>query len=167
MTTLMKNRTILAMLFFIATLVSFSSCNSTQRLTVHGTPGTVVASPDGQKAIIDQNGKATLTMDRTADNYPHFLLSKAPNSNVWVPFALDYKDHKRGFTAASAIFMYTLSMGGSLTLAAMAISGVEGAAILIPSIAAIGGLAVGVPLAFKVNYTVDYSTQSTNNDLIQ
>lgn len=163
----MRNKSFFTIFIFVVTIVSFSSCSSSQRFTVRGTPGTMIATQDGQTTMIDQSGQVTLTMDRTIGSYSHFLLSKSPNSNIWVPFAIDYKDHNRGFTKAVAITAGAISIAGSIGCAAMAIGGVEGTAILIPGAAAFAGAGLAVPLGIKSEYTFDYIQQSTNNDLIR
>lgn len=162
----MKNKSVLTVILLVATMVLLSSCSSTQKFTVHGTPGTVIAQQYGQATVIDQSGQATLTMGRTISDYNHFLLAKAPNSDVWVPFALDYKDHNRGFTKTMAILSAAISGVGDIACVAMAISGVEGAAILIGGIPALGGLGLMLPLAIKSKYTYDCLDQSTNNNYI-
>lgn len=162
----MRNKSIFAIFIFVATIVSFSSCSSSQRFIVRGTPGTMIATQDGQTTVIDQSGQVTLTMDRTIGNYSHFLLSKSPNSNTWVPFAIDYKDHNRGFTKAMGITVGAISIAGSVACVAMAIGG-GGTAVLIPGAAALGGMIGVVPLGMTSEYTFDYVQQTTNNDLIR
>ncbi len=85
-------------LLFMALILMMTSCWN-QKFYVVGEPGTVITSMNGSKtlAIIDQNGMAEIKMnyyDREA-GYQAFLQAKSPNSDVLVPFALDYKNKNR------------------------------------------------------------------------
>lgn len=82
-------------IFIVAVVLMNSSCN-TQKFYVAGEPGTVITSLGGSEtlAIIDQSGVAKIELNRKK-GYVAFLQAKAPNSNNFIPFALDYKDFDR------------------------------------------------------------------------
>lgn len=79
-------------------LLFMTSCYN-QKFIVHGEPGTVITSMNGTKtlATIDQSGMAMIKFDSNVriSGYIAFLQAKSPNSDVYVPFALDYKDRNR------------------------------------------------------------------------
>lgn len=88
-------RTFFITALFVLVAISFSSCSSSQTFFVNGYPGTIIATPDGNAlAQIDHSGTTQITLNRDGGYY-HYLLAKAPNSDLPVPFALDYKDHNR------------------------------------------------------------------------
>lgn len=92
-------------------IVIASSCSSTHKILVSGAPNTQIYTPSGaQIAIIDHSGKAEI--DVTADAYYAYLLSKAPSSNLYVPFALDYKKCSyNGAKASRAGGMFLATVG--------------------------------------------------------
>lgn len=79
----------------LAAVLLFESCAS-QKINVHGVPGTVVTTLDGSKtlAVIDQSGTARIKLKRE-DGYQAFLQAKAPGSDKNIPFALNYEDKDR------------------------------------------------------------------------
>lgn len=84
----------LLLLIIIASLL-MTSCH-TQQFFVYGEPGTIITSLDGTTTlgVIDQSGMVKVELDRN-DGYDAFLQAKAPGSEKFVPFALDYKDCNR------------------------------------------------------------------------
>lgn len=83
-------------IILIAIMVLMTSCY-TQKFYVVGDPGTVIASLNGYYtlATIDQSGEAEIKIKDRKIGYMAFLQAKSPNSDVFVPFALDYKDRNR------------------------------------------------------------------------
>jgi hypothetical protein len=81
--------------FMAASAILIESCAS-QRFNVHGDPGTVVTTLDGKTTlgVIDQSGIVKIKLKRK-NGYEPFLQAKAPNSDKYIPFALDYKDKDR------------------------------------------------------------------------
>ena len=79
----------------LAAILLFESCAS-QKINVHGASGTVITTLDGSKtlAVIDQSGTARIKLKRN-DGYQPFLQAKAPGSDKYIPFALNYKDKDR------------------------------------------------------------------------
>lgn len=132
----------------VAVVFLTTSCYTNQKFYVHGFPGTVITSMDGNKtlAIIDQSGVAEIELKRK-DGYYAFLQAKAPNSNKAIPFALDYQDKNRSKTNGNLFICF-----------------------IVPPLSFIGllgplwvfGYHWGTP--FDYDY-LDY--QQTNNDLIK
>ena len=76
-------------ILLLGVLLCSISCATTKR-TVKGAPGTVIYTTRGHNlGTIDQSGNAEIKIDR--DNYYAFLLAQSPESNIKVPFALDFK----------------------------------------------------------------------------
>ncbi|MBQ6083737.1 MAG: hypothetical protein IJK92_05225 [Bacteroidales bacterium] len=158
---------IIALLLTIAML---SSC-STQTFIVHGTPGTVISNSNNEDiAVIDKTGQANITLERKP--YSHYLLAKSPNSDVKVPFALDYKNHNRNLPNS------LICVGAAAISLAIAVTAGQGEPMNIPNLViGIVGV-VGSYMAFikimtnsgrenDVYRNYDYlPNQTTNNDLI-
>lgn len=166
-------------------VLTFSSCSSSQSFFVNGYPGTVIAMPEGNVlAQIDRTGTTQITMKRS-NGYYNYLLAQSPNSDLPVPFALDYKDHNRnGAKYALEGFGGTVGIAGGIA----AFGGLVGAIIKTISegddantkflgglgLAGIGAGLVGGGIYLcgsnmdqqERNY--DYlPQQTTNNDIIQ
>lgn len=156
-----------AILLIIAIL---SSC-STQSFVVHGEPGTIIYNSNNEDiAIIDKTGQANITLERKP--YSHYLLAKSPNSDVRVPFALDYKNHNRNLPNS------LICVGAAAISVAIAVTAGQAEPINIPNLViGIVGV-VGSGTAFDIIMTnpdrendvyrnYDYlPNQTTNNDLI-
>lgn len=83
------------LIFLLGLFGILSSCISTQQITLHGHPGTkIFDSNEKYLATIDYTGTTTITLDRS-ENYNYYLQAQSPESNVLVPFALDYVNHNR------------------------------------------------------------------------
>ena len=79
----------------IGVFVVLSSCSITQDIRVEGKPGTSIYDSNGQMlSTIDYSGYTIITMDRR-NKYHYFLQAKLPDSNILVPFALDYTNNNR------------------------------------------------------------------------
>lgn len=79
----------------ISVFIVLSSCSVTQEIRVEGKPGTSIYDSNGKMlSTIDYSGATIVTIDR-ADDYHYFLQAKAPDSNILVPFAVDYTNHSR------------------------------------------------------------------------
>ncbi len=79
----------------ISVLIVLSSCSVTQEIRVEGRPGTSIYDSNGKMlSTIDYSGSTIITIDR-ANEYHYFLQAKAPDSNILVPFALDYTNNNR------------------------------------------------------------------------
>ena len=84
------------LLAFMLSVILLESCNPTQKMTVYGTPGTVITNLNGTQilSVIDQSGSTQVKLGRNG-GYCAFLQAKAPDSDKYIPFALDYKDINR------------------------------------------------------------------------
>lgn len=74
-----------------------SSCGITQKFEVYGKPDTEIYTPNMKKVSTIQNngvGKVTLHKKEYGAVYVAYLLAREPNSSLYVPFALDYKNAK-------------------------------------------------------------------------
>lgn len=157
----------------------FYSCSTYQKIKVFGEPGTDIFSPDKDKiATINSSGNVVLSIPR--DSYYAFLYSSSKDSDIKIPFALDYEN--RSFTGARLLYGIELGLGfaaaGALfsgTVVAICDSEDEdgfGASML--SLGGIGALAGGfsgmvtssrlqeTQRQWKFEYL---SKQSTNQDL--
>ena len=75
-------------------MIVFSSCSTTEKFQVAGTPSTEIYTPSYQKVgTIGADGKANIEL--TSDAYYAYLLSKAPGTEIYIPFALDYDKKNR------------------------------------------------------------------------
>lgn len=178
-------RTFFITALFMLVVLSFSSCSSSQTFFVNGYPGTIIAYPDGNAlAQIDHSGTTQITLNRNGGYY-HYLLAKAPNSDLPVPFALDYKDHNRnGAKYALEGIGGTVGIAGGIAL----FGGLVGAIIKETSegedantyfLGGLGLAGLGAGIAGGAIYVsgrnmdqqernYDYlPQQTTNNDIIQ
>lgn len=86
--------------FFLLSICVLTSCTTSQKITVSGTPGTEIYSPNEIcLGVVQNDGQANISL--SSDTYYSYLMSKSPNSSELVPFALDYK-HK-SYTGAYAL----------------------------------------------------------------
>ncbi len=151
---------------FVILIFVFTSCSTKQSIIVSGIPGTVIQTQNHDDiAIIDDSGHATITIDKYPYHVNLFLLAKAPNSDVAVPFALDYKDINRdnstlllcgalALIATSPIFMLSGSTAGGI------VGGLELIAGVVCGMHAVMIETIG-------HDDFDYiKNQTTNNDLI-
>jgi len=73
-------------IFVIMVVAIFSSCSTTEKFYVSGTPNTEIYTPYYvQVGTIGSNGRTKIEI--SSDNYCAFFLSKSPNSELYVPFA--------------------------------------------------------------------------------
>lgn len=148
---------------FVVTLIitAFSSC-STQTITVSGLPGTTIMTKNYEKkGVIESSGQTQIKINKKP--YTHYLLSQAPNSDVYVPFALDYKDQRRAG--------YHMAIGMVAMYAGLFIvpsSAYLGACISIGGIASWVGAVVDISGHDGADNHFDYLPyQVTNNNLIK
>jgi len=120
-----------------------TSCHTTQKYYVQGTPGTKIYNPSYQYVgEIGSDGRLNVSTD--ADSYQAFLLSQAPGSQTLVPFALDYEKHsyrgtkiKRVVGQVLTLFGLTGFMMGGIDLLAYGGDPVLGGAITLGAGAAV------------------------------
>lgn len=154
-------------------LFSFmSSCKMSQNVVINGTPGTEIYSPSMEKiATVQSDG--TTTVKIYGDEYYSYLMSHEPNSQLFVPFALDYerknytgKRIAKGFgyfLAGSGVYAYIMSLGfildgemelGGILFGAAAVTILPSLPLILPTVG---------DLAYEYEYK--YSLyQRTNED---
>ena len=166
-------------IYTILIILSISSCSTYTTLMITGEPGTEIA--DGNKkhlGSIDQTGELEIKIEN--DTYYPYLLSKSPNSNLYVPFALEFKENTIRYylETASLGLGAGLALGGLTTILCGAIDvGISGDTEVFSTYGLVGGIMSLGSLAFLfpeaiVNDGVDYcysylKEQSTNNDIIK
>lgn len=108
---------ILQFIFALFFIFNLSSCYTTEKITVYGKPGTEVYTPNKEKiSEINSDGKAKVIL--SSDACYTYLLSKDVNSNMYIPFALDYKNKSyAGTKFLNGTAMCIASGGLVLTLA--------------------------------------------------
>ena len=100
----------------ISTLI-VSSCSSTKEVTITGIPYTDIYTKNLHKiGTIGPDGTAKIVLD--ADNY--FYLSKAPGSNMYIPFATNVKDKFHCAEADDTGFMLMICAFGIVLTAGLA-----------------------------------------------
>ncbi len=150
---------------FLCVAVCFvlASCSSSKKFTVSGTPGTVIADQYyKQLAVIDETGNKEIKLSTTA-GYTPYLLAKAPNSNAYYPFALDFRKGKS--KRKYAVIGGAAAMAGGFGIA-MSDSEVGAGFGVGLGVAVVGEMVaiISAPLMrFEILY--EYDPQQTNNDL--
>ena len=163
-------------IMIIMVAAMFSSCSTTEKFYVSGTPNTKIYTPNYTHiATVGTNGKAKIEIP--SDDYYAFFLSKSPNSELYVPFALDYK--KKGRLGTQLIFGTGMGLAAAGTFAEIVgliatIGGDEAVAtpFFLGGAGAIAlGTAIGMPANFRLmqtSYQYQYqylNNQQTNEDL--
>ena len=146
-------KTVQFLLVFVVAL-NLSSCQTTEKFVVRGTPGTEIYAPTQERlGVIDYDGIAHIKI--SSDVCYTYLLSKDNSSPFYVPFALDYKNKsyigsRALLVAEGAVFLTSLTT----CLVAALTSGDDDAPL-----ASVGFLAI--PAAFGIMATSSQLTQTT------
>lgn len=153
-----------------------TACSTMQSITINGTPGTEIYSPDKKKlATINQSGQANINI--SSDDYYAFLLSRQQDSEQYVPFALDYNFKSSAQTEALMYTGMSLGIAGCACMLPATIllaAGVEdvGLILFLAGTGADGlGLGLGMPMDMRLQqtqyqYQYEYiSPNSTNQDI--
>lgn len=153
-----------------------TSCWTSTKFTVQTEPGTEIMSKDYTLlSVADSRGKAKVKI--SDDEYSAFLLSHRPNTDTYIPFAIDYKSRSVVGTSLQQFTGYLLSgMGiilmGSGTIALIA--GDEDVALPLAgggAALAFAGMGIGMPAESRIHqvaYDHQYKylkQQRTNQDL--
>ena len=144
-------------------LFSFmSSCIMSQDVVINGTPGTEIYSPSMEKiATVQSDGKTTVKIHD--DEFYSYLMSHEPNSQLFVPFALDYYECENysGTRTATGIAAFVAAIIGGLTFHEWygIIPAFAGIGILYYSI--VRNLIGGLPYYYEYKYS---RYQRTNED---
>jgi len=135
-----------------------TSCSTSTKVIVSTEPGTEILTPSYTKlAVADNNGQALIKI--SDDIFYSFLLSHHPNSDDYIPFALDYKYktfpgsrflRAMGYTVSAAgVFGEVVGIialcAGSDDIAIPFLIGGAGAALL--------GVGVGLPADSRLDQT--------------
>lgn len=152
----MKKIYIIYSLIFVCYFLS--SCTTSQKIVVKGTPGTEIYSPAMERlAIVESNGRTKIKL--SSDGYYAYLMSHQPNTNQFVPFALDYEHKSYIGTQVLKGTGYAITAAGLFAelvgLAALGGGADEvGTPFFVGGAAALGlGVAIGMPADFRSNQT--------------
>ena len=140
----------------------FSACTTTSKICISGTPGTIIKEQSGEiLGTIDSSSRLITKVEKTSCQ-PIIFLSKEPNSDKWIPFALDFK--RDNSNLAISFMLYDIGMASIIATFPLLITANIAA---VPTL--LGGALLGFPAAFSIGNhqgCYDYSKmQTTNNDL--
>lgn len=163
-------KTILKILTFCLFCLFISSCITGRGtiMTISGVPGTEIYKPDMTKIAVINNDGTTKIKFKGKNNYYPFLLSRNPANDMYIPFAIDYKEKKY----IGNYIAYSVGTVGSI----MVLEGIVFAACGMPEVGLGmlgGGLAGSLAFLFGPNFnsfevlnSIKYlSKQRTNEDL--
>ncbi len=162
-------------LLVLALLAMTTSCETTQKFTITGNPGSEIYTPDGERiATISANGEAKIKV--SSDVYYAFMMSKDPGSDQKIPFALDYQKKLYAGSKFLKGAGMTLALAGLSVVFTGVIAIASGADDIGGAMAAAGGAAglfgtsFGVPADFRQKQTdhehkyAYLKSQKTNED---
>lgn len=160
----------------LGTCMVLTSCWTSTKFTVQTEPGAEILSKDYTLlSIADSRGKAKVKI--SDNNYSAFLLSPRPNTDTYIPFALDYKSRSVVDEGLQQFTGYMLGLMGGTALivggAAAVLSEDEDVdlPLAIGTGAALVGMGIGMPASsrmYQVAYDHKYKylkQQCTNQDL--
>lgn len=108
-----------------------TSCSTTEKFTLYGTPGTEIydpLSPDAPCGTIQSDG--TLEMKVSSDRYCGYLLSRTPGDDRKVPFGLDIHNTSHGRIWGGLVApLGGMAVGAALMGGAIASGSVIGASV--------------------------------------
>ncbi len=174
------------LLYISVVLLALSSCATKYRsLVVTGKPGTVILTGENVIGTISNSGSAEIQLK--ADTYHSYLLAKSPDSDKYIPFALEFeKKTKKHFLLKTAQYAGAgVAFAGASTELIGAIMGVAAAkeededlekTATTFMLAGLGGVLAGIgigwpaAMAIENNHDVQFGyvynpIQSTNNDI--
>ena len=172
----MKRLIYLALIALSALMTSCGAAYTT--LTVSGTPGTVIKNAGDGKILGTIGESRSLQVNLDRDKYYAYLLSKAPQSDEYVPFALEFEEETGKYYGSKfgEGVGFGLACAGIATefsgLIYMLVGPPEVGGIITGVGAAIGlsGIALGLPMVFyidnsDVKHCYQYLPSSTNDDI--
>lgn len=156
-----------------------TSCGATYTtLTVSGTPGTVIKNAGDDKVLGTIGESRTLQVNLDRDKYYAYLLSKAPQSDEFVPFALEFEEETGRYYGSSFGFgagmgLVCTGLGAEFFGLIVLLAGLpEVGGIIVGAGAAVGlaGVGLGWPLDVyndnsDVGHCYKYLPSSTNDDI--
>lgn len=154
-----------------------AACSSKTTVTVYGTPGESIYTPDRQYlATIQDSGNTKVEI--SSKNYYAYLLSRNEADNdttaAWVPFALDIKQDRHNATRTACGFSYAVDLVGLALITAGGVDSSDSGSLgwYLGGIATCGiGTAITVKSFEKMSwYPYQYNfrylnTQLTNSDV--
>ncbi|MBR4937003.1 MAG: hypothetical protein IKZ20_07515 [Bacteroidaceae bacterium] len=169
-------KNIIKFLSLAAAILLFHSCTTSQTISITGTPGTEIYTPDKDKiAVIPATGKAKVRIP--GDVYYAYFMSHQVGSNEFVPFALDFNRCNYAGKRAARILSYPAAALGAIMvgLGAANTAGEEdgslrgpfiGGGTIITAAGITGAIALHKQLKqTQLRYRYKYlSSQSTNED---
>ncbi|MBR5531516.1 MAG: hypothetical protein IKU63_08460 [Bacteroidaceae bacterium] len=169
-------KNIIKFLSLAAAILLFHSCTTSQTISIAGTPGTEIYTPDKDKiAVIPATGKAKVRIP--GDVYYAYFMSHQVGSNEFVPFALDFNRCNYAGKRAARILSYPAAALGAIMvgLGAANTAGEEdgslrgpfiGGGTIITAAGITGAIALHKQLKqTQLRYRYKYlSSQSTNED---
>lgn len=98
-------------IFFIAIIViTASSCSSTKEICITGKPEVEIYSQYMEKITeIASDGKASVSLPKES-NVNRIMFSHEKDSDLYIPFALNFEEHKFGFNKRMIGFTCTLPL---------------------------------------------------------
>lgn len=167
----MRNRTSFIILALI-TIFVMSSCHTTEKFVVYGQQGTEIYSPQMQQiGVIGFDGSAKIKL--SSDDCASYLLAKNLESDLYIPFALDYKNKSYGSSRFLSGLEYVVAIGSvSAGLGIGLASGGDGAPLAAVALACIPTSLAGIATSQRLNQTTRewkftyHKQQHTNNDLL-
>lgn len=143
---------------------AITSCSTAQKFVVTGTPGTEIYDANYDRtATIGDDGQVELQV--SADFQAGFLFSKSPDSNLLIPFALDYEYNP--YKQRNMIYGATVYSLLSLPIVFDGLTLLE--AFCYEALMAVGGGTLGYwfsPINYKTTWSFNYlNNQITNQDL--
>lgn len=166
-------RNIFQLICGLSFIFSLLSCHTTEKITVYGQPGTEIFTPGKEKvSVIESNGQANVVL--SSDVCYTYLLSKDANSNMFIPFALDYKNKSYAGTRMTEYMAIGVAgVGLGLSVGGAIVAGTGGGSGIL-----LGGLAssllacgVGAPASNRLDQTTRewrfayLDKQQTNADI--
>ena len=179
MSRMMKNNILVGALLCVVASLVISSCAAYkyQQIKVNAKPGTIVSTPSrAQTWVVPESGNVTIKLPRDA-YYAYMWASPAFDSDVSVPFALDYKDRRYAELDVMEYSGMGLTAAGLIPVLAGTIALVAGDEDVGSSLFAGGGIpmliggglgaAGGIPkMRMQMKYHFEYaSVQNANTDL--
>lgn len=159
-------------------VVLLSSCSTQQQMTISGTPGDQIYLP-GSECIGEIPSSGSLKVTISDKNFYPYLISKSPNSNIAIPFALDTKIRNVNGAKFMTGLGVSLASIGTLgfvvgTIVAIADPEPSTGGIIMGASVALGGIGAsfGAPASSRLdqemykNELKYLSIQRTNSDIM-